>query len=431
MKISDHISEITSVPGLKVWVAETSLKEGIVLRGSLPGGRSEAPLKRREVAGLTTELFDEGTRRHTRDALRNLLLELGATVDFRCGSTRIDFTVICITERFEAVTKLLAEMLFEPAFTPVALKAVRAKLVGQLSETKLDSRVQAAAALSRSLYSSTSPLYAPKTSTQLTGLTDVTREDITRHHEATVEKGDFHLIVAGDVTAATAGKAIKKYFGGKLRATTSIIVPESPRQSIKRTSTFPILTIPDKANVDTFWGSVPGITKAHPDYIPLTVALQILGGGFMGRLMQEVREKRGLTYVVYSRGGGFESGLPGYWYIWATFGPKVFREGVTQVENVLKEFVRGGVTAKEVETKKTRIAGRLKVSCSSTQELSGVLLTLLDDGRSVSYIDDYLAEVEAVTHEDVERVITRYFQNENIARYAAGAVNEKGLPLTA
>ena len=148
-------------------------------------------------------------------------------------------------------------------------------------------------------------------------------------------------MVAGDISPLRAEKALKKYFTvarSKPSETTSETFPSSSVSTTSKDS-FSIITLPDKASVDTFWGAVPGISKLHPDFIPLTVALQILGGGFMSRLMQEIREKRGLTYGVYTRLSGFEGGLSGYWYIWATFAPQVFGEGVAQVERVIREFI--------------------------------------------------------------------------------------------
>lgn len=429
MKIADKISEIKDIPGTIVWVASTGLVEGIVLRGSIPGGRSDAPHNHREIAAVTAELFDEGTLHRNREELRELLLGLGANIDFRTRATRIEFTVTCLSSGFEAVVKLIAEMLYEPLFSNTSLKAVSARLVGQLTEVKFDPTVQAQDTLSRILYPSDSPLHRREFELQLKGLKNASRSAVIAHHKKILQSGDFHLVVAGDITPLRVEKVLKQYFKSVDRSLPMKVgVPTKTME--KRGDSFLIQTIPDKASVDTLWGGVPGISKLHPDFIPLTVALQILGGGFMSRLMQEIREKRGLTYGIYTRFSGFETGLLGYWYIGATFAPQVFKEGVVQVERVLEEFISVGVTHGEVAAKKGRMMGLHKISCSSTEEISSVLLALLDDGRPFSYVDQLLSEIEAVTLDDVNTIIVKYFSKTNIARAAAGSINQKGLPLT-
>lgn len=430
MELLTRIVEIKTIPGVTAWIAKTGLSGGVIMRGSIPNVPDESNPHARATSVLLAELFDEETQSYGRTELRDKLQSLGATVSFTAKVSSMEFQVTALSERLEEVCGLLFEMLYRPQLSNGDLHAVRSKVLGQLVETKFDTQVRAREVLIQHLYKEESPLYVPTFAIQYAALKQVTRKDVTARHKKLLRDGELRIIVAGDIAPTRVAGLLRKFLKGKGEGKVGTV--EAKLANVQKTNPHntQIVTIPNRASVDVFWGLVPGILKTSPDFLPLVVGLQILGGGFMGRLMQEIREKRGLTYGIYANLSSFESGLPGYWFVWGTFAPQTFREGVKQVESVLLKFVKDGVTLREVRTKKERLMGAHKLSLGSTEELSAVLLTLLEDGRTPDYLETYLKEIAMVTVDSTIIALRKYCDPQRLVNVASGSIDVNGLPLT-
>jgi predicted Zn-dependent peptidase len=147
------------------------------------------------------------------------------------------------------------------------------------------------------------------------------------------------------------------------------------------------------------------IARDDPDRYALSVLNQAFGGGMSSRLFQEVREKRGLAYSVYSyRAAYTDTGALG---IYAGTAPERVRETLSVISGELDRLVAEGLPADELESAKGHLKGStalaLETSSSRMHRLGRTELTI----GSVPTVDELVADVEAVTTEDVRRVIDR------------------------
>ena len=185
----------------------------------------------------------------------------------------------------------------------------------------------------------------------------------------------------------------------------------------------------DKTSVDLVLGLVAGIDREHSDYLPLSVGSFILGGNFSARLMATVRDEEGLTYGIRSVVSGADEGKDGFWAIQGTFAPTMLEQGKTSTLNQLNLWLERGVTAEELAAKKTTLTGTYKVGLATTRGMAGALLDVLERGRGISYLDEYMDEVKALTLEDVNAAIRAYVRAENLITVAAGSMDDQWQPL--
>ena len=148
------------------------------------------------------------------------------------------------------------------------------------------------------------------------------------------------------------------------------------------------------------------IRRDDPDRYPLSVLNQVLGGGMSSRLFQEVRERRGLAYSVYSFRAAYEE--TGALAVYAGTSPEHADDVLGIVRDEFDRIVRdSGVTPRELDAAKGNLTGSLALGLeSSSSRMHRIGRSLLTLGE-VPSVDDVVAEIEAVTDDDIARVVDR------------------------
>ena len=144
----------------------------------------------------------------------------------------------------------------------------------------------------------------------------------------------------------------------------------------------------------------PGIARDDPDFIPAFVMDHILGGGGFGsRLIEEVREKRGLTYGVstWLGSGGLRLALHGR--LLQRQRPR--RRGARHRARGMAADGGGGVTREELEAAKRYLTGAYPLRFDGNGRIAGQLLSVQAAGLDPGYVNERNALVEAVTVEDM------------------------------
>jgi predicted Zn-dependent peptidase len=166
-----------------------------------------------------------------------------------------------------------------------------------------------------------------------------------------------------------------------------------------------------------------GIARDDPDRYPLTVLNQALGGGMSSRLFQEVRERRGLAYAVYSyRVAYVETGAFG---VYVGTAPSRVAETVDVIDRELDRVIRdGGIGEDELDSAKGHLKGSMALSLeTSNSRMHRLGSSELMLGEAIS-LDEVVARVDAVSSEDVARVVTRLFDPGPRTLVVVGPVDE-------
>jgi zinc protease len=169
-----------------------------------------------------------------------------------------------------------------------------------------------------------------------------------------------------------------------------------------------------------------GITRVDPDYYAVTVMNYILGGGgFASRLMDNIRDNRGLAYDVHSYftanrySGSFQAGL------------QTKNESAnTAIAEVIKEMERmrtEQVGDRELDDAKSYLTGSFPLRIDSNSKIAGFNLAVEYYGLGLDYIDRYPAIINAITKEDILRVARKYLDPANYVLVVVGNLEKADL----
>ena len=165
----------------------------------------------------------------------------------------------------------------------------------------------------------------------------------------------------------------------------------------------------------------PGYKRNDPDYFALLVGNYTLGGGgFVSRLSQEVREKRGLSYSVYSH---FSPGLhAGAFTVGLQTRPDQTAQAVQVSRDVLARFVAEGPTAVELKAAKDNLVGGFPLLIDSNRKLLDNIASIAWNGLPLDYLDTWTRQIERVTVADVKAAFARKLQPQRMVTVTVGAV---------
>jgi zinc protease len=163
----------------------------------------------------------------------------------------------------------------------------------------------------------------------------------------------------------------------------------------------------------------PGYLRSDPDFFTLTVGNYILGGGgFVSRLTEEVREKRGLSYSVYSY---FAPGLhAGAFTLGLQTRPDQVEQAVKVSRDVLASFVAQGPTAKELKAAKDNLIGGFALRIDSNRKLLDNVANIAWNRLALDYLDTWTQQIERVTLADIRAAFARKLQPEKMVTVVVG-----------
>src|SRR5437868_2023087 len=193
------------------------------------------------------------------------------------------------------------------------------------------------------------------------------------------------LVVVGDIDPAGVQGEIEKQFAGWSGGVPTTKPEKAGSVDVPRDQT---IAMPDKTNVTVIWGQATRLRYSEPDTMALRLGTAILGSGFTGRLMANVRDKEGLTYGIGSYVAN-DTFVDGDWRIEGNFAPQLLEKGVASTKRELTQWYANGVTADELAKRKSEMVGSFQVSLATTNGLAMALLTAVQRGLDVNWLDHY------------------------------------------
>ena len=427
--MAPRISDGEVAGGLRLVTMPMGVAEVITIVGSLYGGDIFSPTANDPTADITSSMLDQGTKKRDKFAVSGLLEAVGARINFTSDDYRVSFSACCLKDTVPLVVELLAEQLREPAFNGADLTSLQKRIVGHLKRQGENTDFRASLRFSQLLYPPDHPNYVPPLEKQIADIERITASSLRGFHDRHYGLGSLAVVAAGDVDRAVLEDSLARHFGDWQRID---LTPPSLDGCRGQRNTAPneeAVTMRDKTSVDLVLGLVVGIDREHPDYLPLNMGSYILGGNFSARLMATIRDEEGLTYGVGSSVGGASDGKDGYWSIHGTFAPNLLDKGRASILAQLNRWVGEGVTPEELAVKKTTLTGSYKVGLATTSGMAVTILDILERGKDIDYLDEYVEEINTLTLDKVNAAIRRYIKPEHINTVAAGSIDRCWKPL--
>jgi zinc protease len=366
------------------------------------------------VAEMTQNMLDLGSKGLSEDDISRKLADIGAQLGGGFDQDRAGVSVRTLSnpaQRDQALD-IMASVLQHPTFPDMVLQREKARLVSSLKEAQTRPEAIAEKAFARAVYGDHP--YALQPSGEIATVEKITRRDLvdfyTRHYGAK----SAVVAIMGDVTRPEA-EAIAEKLTAQLPAGGASEEIPPVTMHIKASEQ----RIPHPASQSHILIGAPGVSRTDPDYFTLYVGNYILGGGgFVSRLMHEVREKRGLAYSVYSYFIPMQQ--PGPFRIGLQTRKQSADEALAIVRGTLRKFVEQGPTAQELKAAKEHIIGGFPLRIDSNSKILGYLSMIGFYGLPLTYIDDFPARVEKVTVADIRDAFKRRVDPNALATVIVG-----------
>jgi zinc protease len=417
---SQRIKEKKFSWGGKALATTISAHGSVSIVGSLSGGFIHAPSE--EFSKVHAAMLLEGTTAHTKKEIQILLDEIGASLSFGATNERLVFSARVRAVHADRLLALVAEILHEPAFPRDELSTLKKREQANLALEAQEPNTQARLHLTRLLYKKGHPNFDDTTDESLKALGKITSKALLAHHKKILNGSSLILSVAGDITPKTVFDLTEKHFKN---------LPRQKQKSLKFAKAVApkakknFVAIKNKSSVDFMLGVTTGITKDHKDYPALMLAINILGlPGFTGRLMQNTREKEGLTYGTSAHLGGFEYKADGHIALWGTFAPQLLNKGRESILRQIKLMVTDGASDEDVRKHAQMYEANRRVRMSNSMAFASAAHQVASEGREMSYLEEFPQKVLKLSKKEVNRVIKKYLIPNKLSESAAGPVEK-------
>ena len=406
------IQEITSPGGIDAWLVEERSIPFTALEISFKGGNSLDLDGKDGSVNLMSGLIEEGAGEMTAQDFAAARDGLAASFGFSSSRDSLSISARFLTENRDEAMALLREALINPRFDQSALDRVREQVLSSLRSQALDPNDVASRAIKGLTYDPSHP-YARDGEGTLESVAALTRDDIVQAHTNTMSKDRIYVGAAGDINAEELGALLDALLGDLPETG-----PPLPEQAeVLLTGGVTVIDFDNPQSVALFGHS--GIERHDPDFFPAYVANQIFGGsGRQSRLSEEVREKRGLTYNVGSY-------IVNYDYADFVFGQVAsandrMAAAIDVIKDEWSRVAELGVTEKELEEAKTYMTGSYPLRFDGNARIAGILVGMQSQDLGVEYINERNEKVNAVTLDDIKRVVKRIYRPEDLRFVVVG-----------
>jgi zinc protease len=406
------------ISGADVLLCRTGVKDVVTIHGSLPAGDSAAPAANRALARLTAEMLDKGTLKRDQFVIADLLEKVGATLEFDAGTDTVEFKAKCLSKDAPLVIELLAEQFRQPAMLPAELAKLKKQIASEAQQSLEDTDKQAEIAFTQAVFPEGHPNRLMSVPEFTAAVQRAKIDEVRKFHAAHYGPAGLHCVVVGDFDPAVVRAAVEKAFAGWSggREAAEVVPPAA-----RGTGAEKLVSIPGKTSVSVAFGLPSGLRANEPDYLPLNVATAVLGRGFTSRLVGNVRDREGLTYGIGAKLTG-DSFHDGAWLVRATFSPALLERGVASTQREIQSWLAEGITADELDYRKSAIAGEFAVSLETSEGLATQLLSCVERGFPVSWLDEFPARIAALTLEQVNGVLRKRIDPAAIVTIKAGTL---------
>lgn len=374
------------------------------------------------LASLTNAMLNEGTGALNASDIATQFENLGAR--FSSGSYR-DMAVVSLRSLSDPKLSAPALELFstvtaKPSFPANSLARIKNQLLAGFEYQKQDPGTLASLALFEQLYGQHP--YAHPSSGTAESVPAISAQQLRDFHRTYYSAENAQIALVGDLTLAQA-KAISEQVTARLpRGAAAAITPEPHATAASHTH----IEFPSEQTHIML--AQLSVKRGDDDYPALFLGNQILGGGGFGtRLMEEVREKRGLTYGIYS--GFSPMQATGPFMINVQTRAQLSEATLQLVQDLLRDYISNGPTETELADAKRESLGSFPLSAASNSAIVGQLAAIGFYDMPLSWMSDFMQDLQALSVTDVHEAFKRHLDPEQLVVVTAGPhVEQQPLP---
>ncbi len=399
--------------GARVYFVEARTLPMLDVSVEFAAGSSRDTANLSGVASMTSGLMNNGAGGLSEDQISTKLANVGAILGGAFDQDRAGWSVRTLSSEIERVEAIgvLAKMIQEPAFPAEILEREKAQIISALKQSGADAGSVAERQFYKALYQDHPYSRKPTEAT----VKPITRDDLLTFYRSYYTVDNAIVTMIGAISRAEA-EAIAETLTSKLPKSEQAFIELAPVQIPAK----PLLKeVQFPSTQSHIMLGYPGMKRIDPDYFPLLVGNYILGGGgFASRLTNEVREKRGLVYSVSS-----------YFMPMHDLGPyrvalqtrkDQTKEALQVVRDTIKEYIENGPTDEELDNAKRNLAGGFPLRIDSNRKLFEYLQLIGFYKLPMTFLDDYVKNVEKVTVAEIKDAFKRRLVLDNMVTVVVG-----------
>jgi zinc protease len=406
------IQQVRSPGGIAAWLVQERSLPIVTIRFAFDGGSAQEPIGKEGTAGLLAAMLDQGAGSLSGAAYQKRMETLATRISFDSDRDFFFGSFETLTANLGKASELLKLAVNSPTLEPATLERTRAQFLARASLEAGDNNKLANAQWMAQSF----PGHAY--SRALSGTPDsikaVTRDDLAGYRTHILAKRTLRVAAVGDIDSDTLGMVLDDVFGGLPAEPQLAPIADVAPVAVPK----PVVVRFEGPQSVAIFGR-QGVARTHPDHMAALVVAQILGGGTSeARLVQEVREKRGLAYWVYSLLYNFKHASV---LIGGVASPnEEVAKSLDLIRNEFKLLAEKGPSQQEVDSAKSFLIGSYVLNLDSNAKIAEQMLRSQLHGLGPDFIARRKAGLEKVTRADVIRVARSLLATEDLSVAIAG-----------
>lgn len=407
------VKEVKTPGGLTAYLSEDHSTPIIAISFGFRGGSALDPAAKLGLSGFVTSVLDEGAGDLDSFAFQSELADLAIQLRFQTDDDMVRGSLVTTTPNSARAFELMRLALTKPRFDSEPVERIRRQIqVGIASRQENPGRI-ARKTLMEAVYPGHP--YAREDDGTLETIAAITVDDMRAWVKSRFARDRLLISASGDITAADLGKMLDTMFAD---------LPKTTGLDVK----LPAAVTPAKGQTIRVEKNLPqsvvlmaqkGFMRGDPDWYTANVLDYVFGSGvFASRLMNEVREKRGLAYSVSTSLAPQEAGA----LMYGSVGTRADQAdtSVAIMRDEWKKMRDAGPTQKELDDAKQYLTGAWPLRFTSTASIAEILLAVQRDNLGLDYVDKRNSLIEAVTLEDAKRVAKRLYDPDGLTVVIVG-----------
>lgn len=407
-----QIKRVVSPGGIEAWLVEEHSIPLIAVEIGFKGGARLDPDGKEGLAYMLSGLLDEGAGDLDSQAFQTRLEDLAVRLSFDAGRDGFYGSLRTLTDNRDEAFRLLKLALTEPRFDEEPIERIRSKILVKLNRDAASPQVIARKRWNEEIFGDHP--YGRQSQGTPDSVSSITVDDLRSYVASAIARENLKVAVVGDIDADTLARLLDETFGN---------LPDAPApaefEQVEISSDPKLVVVEREQPQSVVLLGGPGLMLDDPDFFPAFVLNYVVGGGgFASRLMEEVREKRGLAYGVST--GLATLDYAGYFIgSVATENARV-SESIDIIKSEFEKVRTDGITADELRNAKTYLTGSFPLRFDSNSKIANQLVGYQLVGRGIDYINTRNGKIEAVTLEDVNRVARRFMDPDALTIVVVG-----------
>ena len=419
------IEKLDSFKGAKAYLVQAKALPMVDIEVSIDAGDRYDPAGKSGLADMTAGMMNYGARSDkgalTEAQIADEIADLGANIGLSVGGERAILRIRSLSRKDlrDRAVQLAGAMLSAPTYDPKILEREKQRTIASLLEAETKPEFVLERRFKKSVYGN----YPLADSPTVKSVSTVSANDLREFHRQ-FYRGDRMIVsIVGDVDRAQANEIVQAL----LKQIPQSGQPMTKLPELQRSPVEPLaqreIQIPFDSQQAHIAMGMTAVARNNPDYFPLLVGNYILGGGgFVSRLMSEVREKRGLAYSVFSyfapgqENGIFQAGLQ-------TKNDQASL-ALEVMSSTIAKFIADGPTPSELIAAKANLVNGYPLRIDNNRKLLDNVSSIAWNDLPLDTMDVWTKQVEAVTLEQVNAAFQKYLAMDRMKIVVLGAKNK-------